>query len=126
VPDNLREAWPDVTFAAPATPREPGRVLLSLCLGVAGVAEGELGKYGLEVPKSKSSWRWGPVNLEDRVGDTGLVNLAQVDRCGAESVAPNRIPTCPICQGLDRCFWPQQENLLLDSSSHPFFSFHSN
>ncbi len=37
-----------------------------------------MGRYGLEVPKTKTAWRWGPVGLEEKVGDTGLVNLAQV------------------------------------------------
>ncbi len=45
-------------------------------LGGAGV---EPEGYSLVVPRTKTAWRWGPVDLLEAIGETGLVNLATVD-----------------------------------------------
>ena len=40
--------------------------------------------YALVVPRTKSAWRWGPVDLLEAIGETGLVNLATLDIVDAQ------------------------------------------
>jgi hypothetical protein len=40
--------------------------------------------YALVVPRTKTAWRWGPVDLLEAIGETGLVNLATLDIVDAE------------------------------------------